>query len=215
MTSRDGPSARALRITADDEARVLRDLGIGRRSAGLSQEAVGRPCGLSRSQFARTEAGKRRATIPELACLAAGVGLQVRLRTFPAGDPIRDAGQSRLLERFRARLHPGLRWSTEVPLPIEGDRRAWDALIRGDGWRRPVEAETVVDDVQALERRLMLKQRDGGESGAILVVAATARNRRALAAAPASFSGLPLRTRAILAALGAGRDPGAGGIVLV
>jgi hypothetical protein len=33
------------------------------------------------------------------------------------------------LDRFRMILGPGAAWATEVPLPISGDRRAWDALI--------------------------------------------------------------------------------------
>ena len=68
-------------------------------------------------------------------------------------------------------------------------------MIRAVDWRRPAEAETVLDDVQALERRLALKVRDGGVDGVILVIADTARNRRALAAAPGSFLGVRSRTR--------------------
>ena len=143
------------------------------------------------------------------------MGLDVRLRAWPAGDPIRDAGQIRLLERLRARLHPSLRWSTEVPLPIEGDLRAWDAMIRGTGWRLPVDAESALDDLQAVERRLALKVRDGGADHVILLVSDTRRNRRALASAPGAFADLTLRTRAILNALGSGVHPGGSGIVIL
>jgi hypothetical protein len=143
------------------------------------------------------------------------VGLDVRIRAYPAGDPIRDAGQQRLLARLRARLHPSLRWSTEVPLSIEGDLRAWDAVIRQDRWRIVVEAETVLHDLQALERKLALKLRDGGEERLILLVADTKRNRRALAAAPDAFADLSAGTRTILAAMSIGRDPGSGGIVFL
>ena len=215
MATRHGPVARAVGRALEDEARVRADLMRARRGSGLSREDVGKACGLSRTGIQRLESGTRRSTIRDLSAFGAAVGLDVRLRAYPAGDPIRDAGQIRLLERLRLRLHPSLRWSTEVPLPIEGDPRAWDALIRGHGWREPVEAETVLDDLQALERRLTLKQRDGGEDHAILLVADTTRNRRALAAAPGAFADLPLRTRAILAALRRGADPGAGGIVIL
>ena len=215
MTSRSGPTARAIRIATDDETRVLRDISQGRRSAGLSQRELGRACGLTRSQIARMEAGSRHGTIRELACVGAAVGLDVRLRAYPAGDPIRDAGQVRLLERLRTRLHPTLRWSTEVPLPIEGDLRAWDAVIRGTDWRLPVEAETALDDLQATERRVALKRRDGEADHVILLVADTRRNRRALAAAPGAFPDLPLRTREILAALGTGSRPKGSGIVIL
>jgi len=113
------------------------------------------------------------------------------------------------------RLHPSLRWSTEVPLPIEGDLRAWDAMIRGTDWRLPVEAETALDDIQATERRLTLKRRDGEADHVILLVADTRRNRRALAAAPGAFAELPLRTREILADLARGTHPGGSGIVIL
>ena len=151
----------------------------------------------------------------ELSCLGAAVGLEVRLRAYPAGDAIRDAGQARLLERLRVLLNPSLGWSTEVPIPIPGDFRAWDAVIRGAAWRIGVEGETALDDVQAVERRLALKQRDSDVDHVILLIADTRRNRRALAATPASFGDLPLRTRDMLAALRAGRDPGRSGIVVL
>lgn len=137
------------------------------------------------------------------------------MRAYPGGDPIRDAGQQRLLERLRLRIHPDLRWRTEVNLRIEGDLRAWDAMIGGPGWTLPVEAETVIDDAQALERRLGRKLRDGGADHLLLLVAETRRNRQALAAAPAAFRDFTRDARAILRALGEGRAPGMGAIVIL
>jgi hypothetical protein len=170
---------------------------------------------MTRWAVERTEAGTRRATIEELACLGAAVGRDVRLRAYPAGDPIRDAGHARLLERLRCEVASNLRWRTEVPLPIEGDLRAWDAMITGPGWRLAVEAETVIEDVQALERKLSRKQRDGGVPHLLVLFADTPRNRRAFAAAPAAFETWPLRTCDVLGALRAGRDPGASGIAFL
>ena len=148
-----------------------------------------------------------------VACLGSVVGLDVRLKAYPGGDPIRDAGQARLLERLRRELHPSLRWRTEVPLPIPGDLRAWDAVIQGAGWRLAVEAETVLADIQALERKLTLKQRDGGVDHVLLLVADTPRNRRARASAPASLAALTGNPRDVLAALRAGRDPGTSALI--
>jgi hypothetical protein len=85
---------------------------------------------------------------------------------------------------------------TEVPLPIESDLRAWDAVVRG-------------------ERRLALKVRDGGVDGVILVIADTGRNRRALAAAPGSFLGFDRNARRVLSALAQGRDPGGSSLILI
>jgi len=216
MGTKSGPADRARRRITEDDRRVRADIAAARRNAGLSQDAVGAACGISGSAEGRIESGVTSIVdIGVLAAMCAVVGLDLRLRAYPAGDAIRDVGQQRLLERLRLRLHPTLRWSTEVALPIEGDRRAWDAVIRGPGWRLPVEAETVLDDLQVLERRLALKQRDGAADHVILLVADTRRNRRALAAAPGAFAALPLRTRDVLRALGAGRDPGGSGIVIL
>jgi transcriptional regulator with XRE-family HTH domain len=216
MGTKSGVADRARRRINEDERRVRADIAAARRNAGVSQDAIGAACGISGSAEGRIETGVTRTVdLRTLAAMAAAVGLDVRLRAYPAGDPIRDAGQIRLLERLRARIHPSLRWLTEVPLPIDGDLRAWDALIRGDAWRIAVEAETVLDDLQAQERRLALKRRDGGEDHVILLVADTRRNRRALASAPGAFADLPLGTREILVALRKGRNPGASGIVIL
>jgi len=203
-------------MAAADEARVLGEIERGRRSAGLTQTEIGRPCQLTRSSYARLAAGGRRARPGELACLGAVVALEVRTRAFPAGDPIRDAGHVRLLGRLRGRLSPALEWRTEVPVTSAAeDQRAWDAVITGSGWRLHVEAETVLDDLQALDRRLALKRRDGNAERVLVVVAATHRNRRVLAGAPAAFAGLSRDARSILRALADGHDPELSGIVLL
>jgi hypothetical protein len=108
-----------------------------------------------------------------------------------------------------------LRWRTEVALPGVGDLRSWDAEIRGAGWGLPVDAETVLDDVQAVERRVTRKQRDGAADHVLVLVADTRRNRRALAAAPAAFGGFSRDARAVLRALRQGRDPGTSAVILV
>lgn len=215
MTNRDGPVSRAIRRASEDEARVRADLAAARRGAGLSREQVAKSSGLSRSGLERLENGTRRSTAKELAAVGATVGLDVRLRSFPAGDPIRDAGQQRLLERLRRRCHPSLGWATEVAMPIEGDLRAWDAVIRGERWTAGVEAETVLDDLQAVERRLSLKRRDGGVDVVILLVADTRRNRRAMAAGSAAFNTLGRDARTVLAALASGEAPTSGSLLVL
>ncbi len=216
MSTRERPSDRGRRRANDDMRTVASDARRARIGSGLSLRAVGDATGIDHARIWRFERGAfGELTVPDVVAIGAVVGLDVRLRAFPAGDAIRDAGQQRLLERLRARLHVSLGWSQEVPVAVQGDLRAWDAVIRGSDWRRPVEAETVLDDIQALERRLALKRRDGGEDHLILLVADTRRNRRALAATPGAFTDLPLRTREILAALGRGDDPGRGGIVIL
>ena len=216
MSTRELPGDRGRRRARADLQAVARDERRARVGAGLSLRAVGAATGIDHARIWRFERGAfGELTTIDIAALGAVVGLDVRLQTYPAGDPIRDAGQARLLERFRARLNAGLRWSTEVALAIPADLRAWDAVIEGRGWRIGVEAETVLDDIQALERRLALKRRDGDVDHVILLVADTVRNRRALKSAPAAFADLPPRTREILAALRDGRDPGGSGIVIL
>jgi hypothetical protein len=216
MSTRERPGDRGRRRARDDLRAVASDARRARIGSGLSLRAVGDATGIDHARIWRFEGGAfGELTIPDVVAIGAVVGLDVRLRAFPAGDPIRDTGSQRLLERLRVRLHPGLGWQTEVPLPIAGDRRAWDALIRGGDWHVVVEAETVVEDVQALERRVALKVRDGGEDHLILLLSDTRRNRRALAAAPAAFAGFSRDARATLRALSSGRDPGGNRLVLL
>jgi len=216
MATSERPNDRADRLADEGLLMLGRELRHARVGAGLSQRALEAATGVSHSEIGRIERGRAR-NVPfrTLVRLAVALGLVIPARPFPEGDAIRDAGHARLLERLRSRLHPSLRWRTEVPLPASGDRRSWDAVTGERDWRTAIEAETVIDDTQALERRLSLKRRDGGLDHVILLVADTPRNRRALAASPAAFSDFPLRAREILTALAAGREPGGSGIVIL
>ena len=216
MTVRDGQLAQAHRRIIADQRRVAVEIDASRRAAGLSNRDLGDACGVDASTVWRVLHGATGvADIRLEACLAAAVGLDLRVQAYPSGDPIRDAGQARLLDRLRATLDPRLRWRTEVPLPIEGDLRAWDAVVSGHGWHLPVEAETVITDVQALERKLARKRRDGGEAHLLLVIADTPRNRRALQAAPLAFAEFSRQARPTLAALRSGRRPGTSAILFL
>jgi hypothetical protein len=120
----------------------------------------------------------------------------------------------RLLERLRRLLHPVLGWATEVTLALIGDRRAWDAVITGRGFRIGVEAETRLGDAQAVARKLALKERDGDVSGVILLVADTRHNRELQPAVAAALGDrYATNQHDIVRALGGGRDPGRSGIV--
>jgi transcriptional regulator with XRE-family HTH domain len=193
---------------------------IARVTAGLSLRDAAAASGSSRSQLWRFERGEiDRVLMTDLGAWFAVVGLDLVLKAYPAGDPIRDRAQLALLERLRPRLHPSLRWRTEVALPIDGDLRAWDAEIRGSQpgpWRVRVEAETRIVDGQALERRLALKVRDDPGGHLILLVSDTRSNRAAIKLLRNGLRELlPLETRQIMTALAAGRDPGGSGIVIL
>jgi hypothetical protein len=134
---------------------------------------------------------------------------------IPDADPALDSGQLALLARLRRILDPGLVVRTEVPLPLAGDRRAWDAVVELETVVG-IEAETRLTDAQALERRLALKQRDGRMGIVILLVADTRANRRFLEFHRENLrSRFPLDTRELLAALRAGKAPRASGILVL
>ena len=85
---------------------------------------------MSHAQWSRIERGVLLdLSFSQASRAASAVGLRLDVRLYPDGDPARDAGQLALLERFRLRLPAGTRWDTEVPLPIPGDRRAWDQWL--------------------------------------------------------------------------------------
>jgi hypothetical protein len=108
-------------------------------------------------------------------------------------------------------------WRAEVPLPLTGDQRAWDAVITPpDGWTA-LEGISRLGAVDATVRRAKLKLRDDPRiERLVLVVLDTNRNRAALAAAgPTIHNDFPLDTRAVLSALKDGHAPAANGIVLL
>lgn len=139
---------------------------------------VGAAVWLSASEISRIERG----VVAELdlvlaSRLLAAVGLELSVRVYPTGEPIRDAAHERLLSAFRGVLHPSLRWRREVPMPIPGDLRAWDAVVTGRGWSVGIEAELAPRDLQALQRRVALKLRDARLDGVVLLIPDTRRNR--------------------------------------
>jgi transcriptional regulator with XRE-family HTH domain len=216
MSTRERPADRGRR-RADESIRLLgREARTARIGAGLSSRAVARATGTSHQQVLRFERGLLGLVpIRDAGAWCATVGLDLVVRVFPAGDPIRDAGQQRLLARLRATIHPALRCRTEVPLPMHGDLRAWDLIIQAPGVRVAVEAETVLADLQALERRLHRKQRDGGVDRLILLIADTRGNRLAIDAAPAAFAGFSRDARGALRALRSGLVPERSALVLL
>lgn len=183
----------------------------------LGLDDLGRAVGLSPAQVSRIErALAPNVSVLQLAGLSAAVGLDLAVRAYPAGEPIRDAAHLALLDRLRARLHRSLAWRTEVPLPIPGDRRAWDAMIRGPGWLLGVEAETRLGDLQALERRVALKQHDGGVDRVVLLLGDSRHNRSLLREhGNALAARFPVPGRRALELLAAGVDPGGSAIILL
>ena len=100
-------------------------------------------------------------------------------------------------------------------MPNVGDRRSGDAMIDGVDWDALVEAETVLADLQLVERKAAAKQRDLGARRLILLVADTRRNREVIRLHPELRERFPIDTRTCLTRLGAGRDPGGDCLVVL
>lgn len=195
-----------------------RELRDARIAEGLSQRAVAVLAGIAASQVGRIERGEQRhPTVDQLSRIAVVLGLALSLKLYPQGSPARDAGQLALLGRLIARLAGPLRHRREVPLPIPGDLRAWDATIDGPGRSCAVEAEVRLHDMQELARRIALKLRDDPTvGGVILLVARSAHNRGVLREhREALREAFPLDGAAILAALRRGEVPPASGILVL
>ena len=218
MSARERPKDRGHRLAGEAVAEIVGELRTQRRDLGLSQVAVATAAGLSQPALSRLE--RQETAEPRLAdlwAIAAVLGLDLRLNAYPGGEPVRDHVQIRLLPAIRSRIPSSWPWLTEVPLPIAGDRRAWDAVsIAPDGWTA-FEAISRFGAVDATVRRVRLKQRDDPRiRRVVLVVADTHRNRLALdAARPALATDFPLTTRDIFRDLAGGRLPRADGIVVL
>jgi transcriptional regulator with XRE-family HTH domain len=197
--------------------KLTRDVREARVAAGLSQRDVARALRMDRSQYSRIERGlSPDLTVRTASRVCAVLGLDLSVRTYPAGDPIRDAAQIALLQRLRVRCHASLSWRTEVPLPVLGDRRAWDATISAATWAAGVEAETALTDIQALDRRLALKERDGGMERVVLLLLDSRRNRAALRLGGDVLRlRFPIGSRVALEALAAGLDLGGNALIVL
>jgi transcriptional regulator with XRE-family HTH domain len=217
VATRERPSDRGSRRAAQTRSEIGEELRRARVQTGLSQSFVAGAAGLARSTIGRIERAELPGVSLDVLCrVGAVLGLNLVLRAYPSGDAVRDAGHVALLQRLRRRLPPGIAWATEVPLPLRGDLRAWDAVIGSPGQQVAVEAETRIADLQAVERRVGLKQRDGVMPRVVILVSDTAANRRALAIGRAALRpAYPLDTREVMAALLDGRQPPANGIAIL
>ncbi len=218
MGSRQSPSS-ARRLIAADLASVVDDLHSTRLEHSVSQDELAKAAGISVDQVSRIERGLvAQPRIGHLATMASALGMRLRINLYPEGEPLRDRVQLPGLAALRKRIHPLMPWRSEVVLPGQSDRRAWDAVVIDEEHRwTGIEWISRVGAVDAMLRRTNQKQRDDPRiSRVVLVVADTARNRAALRAGLAQVrADYPLGTREVLAALGEGRAPPLNGIVLL
>jgi transcriptional regulator with XRE-family HTH domain len=196
---------------------LVAEFRAARIAANLSQADIGRAVGLSDSEISRIE----RDQVPTVAFvlitqLLAAVGLDLSARAYPVGGGVRDRAQLSLLARLHDRIGDAFTWRTEVPLAIPGDLRAWDAALFGAGLRIGIEAEARIRDVQAVDRRVMLKLRDAGWDRAILLLSDTRSNRMLLREFGANVrANYPVTQLVALRALRAGADPGGNCLIVL
>ena len=217
MPPRERPTDRGARQARRIRNAIGTELREARVGAGLTQKAAATAIGIAASEVSRIEAGRRATvSVDRLARYCAVVGLELSVRAYPAGSPIRDAAHVRLIGRFRERVSSaGWFWRAEVPVAAHGDQRAWDGQLTGFGLAIATEMETRLHDIQALQRRINLKRRDGVDR-VLLVVADTRANRDAIAAAADVLSAAyPMSARVALAALAAGKDPGGDALIVL
>lgn len=194
---------------------VGRELHEARVTRGLSQAAVASATGVEQAEISRVERGLRPgATLRSLMRLSVAVGLELSVKLYPGRQPIRDRAHVALFERLRRAVGSGWTWAAEVAIPIVGDKRAWDRVIRRSGISIGMEGETRPTDMQELGRRLALKKRDSGMDRVILVLADTAWCRQ-LVRLNELQEAFPIPGSIALKRLAAGTDPGGDAIILI
>jgi transcriptional regulator with XRE-family HTH domain len=196
---------------------VVREFHEARLAAGISQERIGHAIHRSDAWVSWTEAGANASlSIVDAARMLACVGLDLTVRAYPAGKGIRDEAQLALIAHLKSLATGHWEWRTEVPIPLPGDPRAWDAVLCSSAATIGVEAESRLRDIQALDRRVMLKLRDSGLDRVVILVAATRTNRTILRELGDSVrSNYPVPSRQALDALVNRRDPGGNAIVVL
>lgn len=206
----------AIRRSRRDTAELARELTNARKTCGASQAEVARARAWSASKVRRIERGQRTSvTHLELASFASVVGLTYSGRFFVGTTRLRDATQLAVIRSYREfAVRHGWDCRVEDPLPVTGDLRAFDLMLRRDRTRVAHEFISRLHDMQAQLRPLLQKQRDALVGSLVVVLRDTTENRRAAHLADAVLRDqFPLGTRAVMAAIRGGRDPGANGII--
>lgn len=216
MGSRDDPRTRGRWRGSRTHDELIVNWRELRLAAGLTQATIARASGIARTTYADLERGRtREVSLIRASVVSAALGQDLSVKLYPFGPPVRDAAHLRLLGELVERIASAWRMTREAPIPIEGDRRAWDLLLEGPV-SVGIEAETRPGDLQALERAVHLKQRDSRVTRVVLLIRGSRRNRLLIREfLPVLRTAFPLGTAEVMRALREGRDPGADGIVVL
>jgi hypothetical protein len=196
------------------QSRALRDARLG---AGVRQIAIAKALGVAHQLVSMWERGLLVPDPIQFARWGAAVGRDVRLGVYVAGSALRDQAHIRLFVRARDVMGGPWTWRTEVAVSTNPlDRRAIDALMVLGSVRVGLEFIPHLIDAQAQLRQANLKLEASGIDCMIMVLADTRNNREAVRGVRSYLTGsFPLGSRAVLAALRAGKLPAANGIVFV
>ena len=217
MPPRERRQTDASRRAAGALMRIGEELRNARLQHGLTQERVGAAVGTSRSRVSRIERGLAPAlSVAAAIALCAAVGLELSVKAYPGGQPVRDSSHLALIAELRRLVPPTVTWQFERPLPIARDQRAWDVVLGCADGQVAVEVETRPKDLQALLRRLSLKQRDDPSVDAVVLLLADTRHNRSLVRHwPDEIAArYPMQSTGVRAALADGRIPGNGVLLL-
>ncbi|MGI8998804.1 MAG: helix-turn-helix domain-containing protein [Candidatus Limnocylindria bacterium] len=132
MPFRIRPLDEAIRRSNRDTIELGEELATARRTCGATQADVARALGWSPSKVRRIERGQRKSvTHLELACFASVVGRRYSGRMFIGTTRLRDATQLEMIGGYRA-MAAGCGWNCRIedPIPITGDLRAFDLMLR-------------------------------------------------------------------------------------
>lgn len=180
-----------------------------RLRSGVSQAALGRAIGVTRSVICRMEQGATDVSPRIRARAAAVLGADVRIAIYPSGTPlIHDAAHARIVESVIAAADR--RWQATVESPVPGPgRRSTDIRLDLTSMTVLLEIETRVHGLESIIRECSDKRVAVMEASprdhrvhVVLVLPATAHHRALEHAHPAIFkSAFPAASSDVAAAL--------------
>lgn len=156
-----------------------------RLRAGVSQAALARAIGVSRSVICQMEQGDPTVSARIRARAVAALGADFRISVFPGGAPvIHDAAHARIVESILRRCDPNWRRTVEAPIPGPGRRSSDIRLERGDDVVL-MEVETHIRALEAIirecaEKRSVVAAADGTRRIHVVLVLPPTRHHLSL-----------------------------------
>lgn len=171
---------RQLRRTCIRFGEEIREI---RLRAGVSQAALARAIGVSRSVICRMEQGDPDVSARIRARAVSVLGGDFRIAVYPGGAPlIHDAAHARIVEAVLRRCDPSWHPTVESPVPGPG-RRSTDIRLDRRGEIVLMEVETHVRALEGIIREGAEKRAAVAEKRAAIAEAAVAEAATAAAAA--------------------------------